>query len=505
MATIQEIHVLIPCHSLEDFPAELSEEEAEGLLNAFAVAWHPALLSHCRTMPRWSRADEPPQHVANQLFVVPPICDGWMPHEWSERTREAGGFVISGASSREEYLTHVHTLLATELQKSDTTDQDLEEVSQRTESDSLEDGEQYVLQEDFLAFGICWLMIELLTRKMHYYSSLDDSSIERDTISAADASRAGDETATRTHLKAAFETLLESREHFYPVDCYLLDICLLNPDSLTDHLSESLADGLPMNVLVKAEDLQAIAEQHPEQFKRLQEAIRTGQVDVVGGDRYEKPISLQSLQSLIWDLQQGHEIYRNLVGGTPRTWARKRFGFSTQLPQILERFGYHSALHVALDDGLYPDEEQSKLRWEGCDGTVIDAVSRIPLAAEGAMSFLRFPDRMAESMQDDQVAGILFARWPEVKSPFLQDFRRIHEYAPVLGKFATFEEYIQTTDHSGRLSQTRRIGVSQSLFSSSSRLRRARRRESVSVLPRATTPVRPSRLVSRNTSSSLRG
>ena len=69
---------------------------------------------------------------------------------------------------------------------------------------------------------------------------------------------------------------------------------------------------------------------------------------------------------------------------TPTTWGRRRFGFTTQLPQILNKFGYHSALHVALDDGVYPDEEQSKIRWEGSDGTVVDAITRIPLAAESA-------------------------------------------------------------------------------------------------------------------------
>ena len=44
------------------------------------------------------------------------------------------------------------------------------------------------------------------------------------------------------------------------------------------------------------------------------------------------------------------------------------------MPLILNRHGYHSALHVVLDDGLYPDAEHSRIRWEGCDGTVIDGL-----------------------------------------------------------------------------------------------------------------------------------
>ena len=141
------------------------------------------------------------------------------------------------------------------------------------------------------------------------------------------------------------------------------------------------------------------------------------------------------------------------LGPPPETWARRRYGFSTLLPQILHRYGYRGDLHVALDDGLYPDTEQSKIRWEGCDGSVIEATTRIPLAAESAGSYLRFPSRMAESMQQDQTAAVIWARWPEVRSPFWQDFERIHRYAPVLGRFVTFRQFFEQTDDPGRQSR----------------------------------------------------
>ncbi len=108
---------------------------------------------------------------------------------------------------------------------------------------------------------------------------------------------------------------------------------------------------------------------------------------------------------------------------------------------------------MALDDGLYPDTEQSKIRWEGCDGTVVDATTRIPLAVESAGSYLRFASRLAESMQQDQTASVIWARWPEVVSPFWHDFERIHNYAPVLGRFVTFRHFFEHTDDPGRQSR----------------------------------------------------
>ena len=156
---------------------------------------------------------------------------------------------------------------------------------------------------------------------------------------------------------------------------------------------------------------------------------------------------------MLGELEKGNQAFLRTVGRAPETWARRRYGFATLLPQILHRYGYRGALHVALDDGLYPDTEQSKIRWEGCDGTVIDATTRIPLAGDSGSSYLRFSSRMAESMQQDQTASVIWARWPEVQSPFWQDFQRIHNYGPVLGRFVTFRQFFEQTDDPGRQSR----------------------------------------------------
>ena len=67
--SFDDLIVLIPSHSLEDFPTELTEEQAASLLNAFAIAWHPALLASARLIPSWHRSDEPPDVVKNRLVI----------------------------------------------------------------------------------------------------------------------------------------------------------------------------------------------------------------------------------------------------------------------------------------------------------------------------------------------------------------------------------------------------------------------------------------------------
>ncbi|MCA9029149.1 MAG: hypothetical protein KDA86_28515, partial [Planctomycetaceae bacterium] len=63
----ESLTVLIPSHSVEDLPLDLPEAQAESLLNAFSVIWHPKLLDSAGVMPQWERADDPPESHKDRL------------------------------------------------------------------------------------------------------------------------------------------------------------------------------------------------------------------------------------------------------------------------------------------------------------------------------------------------------------------------------------------------------------------------------------------------------
>ncbi|HEY1068273.1 MAG TPA: hypothetical protein VGE52_19265, partial [Pirellulales bacterium] len=52
----EELIILLPCHSLEDFPLYHQGDEAEGLLAAWTALFHPAFLASAQTLPTWRRA-----------------------------------------------------------------------------------------------------------------------------------------------------------------------------------------------------------------------------------------------------------------------------------------------------------------------------------------------------------------------------------------------------------------------------------------------------------------
>jgi alpha-mannosidase len=426
--TYDDLTLLIPSHSLEDFPTELGEKEAGGLLNGFAVLWHPRLLATAKVLPNWHRSDEPPTTLANRLIIVPPPCVKLLPGGWAEQAERDGAVVVSDLDDRAELI--------------DATLDPLEEAEPLASD----------LVADFLALGTCHLLLELLTRQMHHFDSLNETYLQQQAVAAAAAAVANDSAAARTHLTTCFEVLLEARERFYPVESYLLDLCLLIPSMADEDIEAALSAGTAINFVAAAADLDQIATRNPELAATMRKLWDEGQIDISGGELNEDPTPLADVESVLWQFEQGHGVFRSLFGRTPTTWARRRYGLSTLMPQILNRFGYHSALHVALDDGIYPDAEQSRIEWEGCDGTVIDAITRIPLAADSASSFLRFPARLAESMQEDHLAALLLARWPEMTSPWLDDLQRMHGYAPLFGKFVTFEEFFQNSADPGHLS-----------------------------------------------------
>lgn len=426
-----EVVILIPSHSLEDFPSELGEKPAASLLNVFAVAWHPALLLETQCLPKWLRADTFTIEQAGRLFLVPTACDETLTAEWAQAAQAAGAHLVRGIHERQE-------MVAAALQR-------LDDVPTFDEE----------LVRDFLALGTSWLLTELLTRHMRNYGSVDEVRMKDEALNAARAAAGGDVPTAKLHLKHAFELLLESRERFYPVPCYLLDLVLAGPSVAVPSLEQLLESSVPSNVLLCGQDLETLAEKSPGTIEKFKSAIQQERADLIGGDWREGCTQLLGINSIIGSLQRGRASCVSLVGKAPTIWGRRRFGVNVAMPQLLSRSGFSGGLHFVMDDGIYPDDEQTRYRWEGQDSTVFEAYSRIPLAGDSASALLRFPVRMAESMDHDHVAAVCFARWPDLRTPWLDDLRRMATYAPVLGKFTTFSDFFASTDTRDRHSDLR--------------------------------------------------
>lgn len=426
-----ELAILLPCHSLEDFPVYQEGQEAEGLLSAWSALWHPALLAAAGRLPTWYRADNPPDDAAGRLYIVPPPSEPLLLAGWVNRAADGGAVVVRKMHRRQE-------ILAAALAGCDEPKQ--------------VDAE---LAADFLALGLCHLLVELLTRQMRYMSNVDEIHLRDQAVAAAQAAVAGNADAARDKLRACFEVLTEARERFYPVEAYLIDLVLTAPTTLGAGLQRELIEPTPKSLLLCGRLLDEIATSQPATFSTLRTVIEQGTVSIAGGEFDEGELALAPIESIVAELRRGGETYQRLLGRGVTVFGRRRYGLSPLLPGVLSWAGYTGALHFTLDEGQFPRGGQGKTRWEGLGTSAIDALGRLPQDANTAESLLTYPRRMGETMDADHVATLVFAHWPGQVSPFFEDLRRTASYAPVLGRFITLSDYFHQTDRPGELTRFR--------------------------------------------------
>ncbi len=241
--------------------------------------------------------------------------------------------------------------------------------------------------------------------------------------------------------------MTQARERFYPVDAYLVDICLIDPALPGGALTDALAARTPVTFLAPARAIELQAERDPDGVAKLRESITEGWADVAGGayDEVEEP--LLPLESILWQFRHGAAVYRaHLDDRNVETLARRRFGLYPLLPQIGKRCGFRFALHLGFDAGRFPLRPEAKRLWESPDHTNLEALTRPPLAADRAVQGLRLPWRLAQSMKDDHVATLPLLHWPSPVADWYKDLRRIVAYSHVLARWVTLNDYFHLTD-----------------------------------------------------------
>jgi alpha-mannosidase len=425
--TFHELIVLLPCQSLETLSLDRDAAEAEEILSAWSALYHPLLIADSQTIPRWVPAEGPPEEIQDRLIVLPHCCEPLLPAEWLDRARAGGATILQGIRERRELVAAMLAHLP-------------------AESPSL----TAELVADFLALGYCHLEIELLTRQLRYMSNLDETRLRESLLASANAAVQGEEPVAREHLRSAFDRLTEAREYFYPAETYLLDLTLVAPTTVGPALRAELSSGRPAGLLVSGQTLEHMASREPDSLAILKRALEEGTASLIGGEYDELDLPLLPIEEILGQLKSGLASYLRHLGKRPLVFGRRRFGLTPVLPQILRKLGFLGAMHFTLDDGRFPAGNQSLVRWEGIDGTEIEALTRVPLDATQSDAFLKLCEPLSNTTGVDQPSTLVFAHWPGQHCPWYVDLRRVAQYTSVLGRTATVSTYFENSHYGGR-------------------------------------------------------
>lgn len=420
---LRQTSVLLPCHSLADFPTFLEGPDATSLLAGWTALWHPALLAAIGELPTWRRADDPPpaDSLNGELVVVPRSCHQSLPVGWLDRFRDTfpeNPTPICDYDSRDEIIS---SLIRSEVIGGEFAG--------------------HASVDEFFSLGFCYLQVELLTCAMHYSGIINQTEMAAVVASAAKAAAGGNAATAHERLGQAFDLVTQARQHFYPVDFHLLDVTLLAEATWGEPLRRELAEAVPTNLLATAEQIAVLATREPDTMVALRTSIQQGTAAVIGGPPTDRPLRSLPPETLLDELQRGRQIYGHCLDAEVNVFAQFRSDVTPLFPQLLKSLGFAGALLTTFDGHSPPAGHQARLAWTGAGDTTIDAFWATPLDAARDESFLALADHVSDSMHHEHVATVLLAGWSGERSPFFNDLRCSARFGPVLGKFLTLDDY----------------------------------------------------------------
>lgn len=427
MAEIKRSIFVIPSSSLEDLPKRMGHDQALDFLTAWTAQWDPRLLAGLETLPEWKKGDVSALDVEDALIVCPSSAKSKIDQPLRERLELGRCVVIDTAeTSRAELADRL--ISAAQLV-------------------SVGDATHPTLIEDFYALGYAVLQIQILAKKLRYSWNIDWVMFTEQTLSAARAALANDTEETERWIQACFDSLSQERDRYCSQQAYLLDIVLLANTTLGASLDRQLASDQPINFLASASLLKTLQEKNPAAFQKIKQGVEDKNATIVGGVEYERPHSYMSSPSIVRDLQKGIRAYAELGCGIPKVFSRYGAGFISTTPTWLTHFAYQGALLEAWSDGVVPDKDQAKIRWQpNSEGTSVDTIIGHVLDASSADTYIDLADALSSQLDYHHVPTLLFAHWPGAQSQPQQDLLRVIARSPSLGKFHTAENYFASTN-----------------------------------------------------------
>lgn len=481
---MREVFVILPSQGMDSLSLTGSSQDSQELLTAWTCAYHPEVLRLTRKAanPLYGLYvyDEP----ENAILITPKPSIEILDPYWMDRAEDRNCVFLKECGDLESLTAELLRVLREDAEKDaekaaadaakaagdaqQTQDAQVHEVPDaipgtaaasetstvfcgKLLSDAVESADPKMPKVlDFMALGMMHLLSEIMAHKLQFMSYLDSFSFVKDLLSVLDAMEAGDSDSAHRLMQSAWDQLIQSRQYYAPQDGFLFDLALLDTAYLPETFQQEAESAAALNVLADGATITKMAREFPAMLEALKKGIDSKKICLVGGEETETEFPLLTQDGIVRRLQHGLSVYENQLGKRPEIFARRRFGLTPLLPNILKRLGFLGALHFTLDDGKFPVTEQSRIAWKGLDAQTIESVSKIPLDAQKADSISGIAEKLAKSLNIDNAFGAVFTHWAgeEMTSPWFRLLKRACGWIPLFGNLTTFTECFDSTKYS---------------------------------------------------------
>lgn len=364
------------------YPLMLGEEDTAAWLHAYRALWHPDLLRDAAALPEIA---DPQDHYDPQpgcVYSIPTSPFHHLPEDWDERLVAVGSSRVSVVEAPE--------------------------------------------QRPFAGLGLAYAIVRTLCEAMSHEFVLDEAMLLEELRAAAMR-----EPGWREPFTAAARRLLATREVVYPVAIHRIELAFAGRGTLPE------APRLDLVATVQALEQFDVAT-----LARLRQQVQAGRIAVAGGLMEERADAVLPFESQLWNLRQGQDRLRGLLGQEAGVFARHRSAFHPYTPLLLQLAGLSKALLLTFDGGLAPTHTAASVRWPSPDGRQVDAYARAPHSAADPQTFFHLAHYLHETIMHDSAATLALCHGEAPPGPWYADLNALAEFAPVLGEATTLHEYL---------------------------------------------------------------
>lgn len=224
--------VMCPGDGREPGPS-VSEEFGSLVWSAVTTPWHPRILASLETLPRVEPLETPTDPRVGEVRIVVGPVDS-LPESYRQQAKLVDAPLVAIAPDRGASVELVAKAL--------------ESIGYGSAAHE-PTPEQLQTAESFMALGIVQHWLRDLTTAMGKIDQLDSDQLSKELFAAARAWLDNDIGAAEGGLRAAYEILIQTRERFYSVDAYIVDMCLLDSTSPSGSLAPYLEGRSPFSIL----------------------------------------------------------------------------------------------------------------------------------------------------------------------------------------------------------------------------------------------------------------